>query len=470
MPDTKKKLDALAEQHGLIRGSDIVREAEHRTPPPPRDTSTPEAAETVTERRETLRSLTERLDLMTGTDYARKHEELDKQRQDGDFEIHNVVPGELHGEDGTQFFLARTDYPLDYHQGIIELGAALQSKSEHIAFSAADTELLNFDPRRTLFMDTETTGLAGGTGTVAFLVGAGYFIGDCFRLDQCFMRDFDDEEPMLHYLAGLFDSFDTIVGYNSKSFDLPLLRTRFVQNRIPFRLETSLHYDLVHAARRFWKRRLADCSLGNIERQVLGIHRHGDVPSYLIPEMWFDYLNSRDARPLEGVFYHHRMDILSLVSLTAWVSRSLDESGEHDFEHAEDRLSLVRMHFLQKHYDEVIRHGALFLEAHETSPLRRECLEMLGLAHKRRQGFTEMQQTLELLLDEFPSDIHARIELAKHYEHRTRNLLEAERLCRQAARHTGEAPGAHELAHRLERIQRKLAKGRAPGTDDPDID
>ena len=107
MPDTKKKLDALAEQHGLIRGSDIVREAEHRTPPPPRDTSTPEAAETVTERRETLRSLTERLDLMTGTDYARKHEELDKQRQDGDFEIHNVVPGELHGEDGTQFYRSR---------------------------------------------------------------------------------------------------------------------------------------------------------------------------------------------------------------------------------------------------------------------------------------------------------------------------------------------------------------------------
>jgi tetratricopeptide (TPR) repeat protein len=153
------------------------------------------------------------------------------------------------------------------------------------------------------------------------------------------------------------------------------------------------------------------------------------------------------------------MDILSLVSLTGWVSKSLDEDGGQHFEHAEDQLSVLRMHFVQKHYDEVIPHATRFLEAHAASALRRECLEMLGLAYKRRQRFTEMQEAFELLLDEFPSDIQARIELAKHHEHRTRNLLEAERLCREAADRGGQEVGAHELAHRLERIQRKLAKG-----------
>ncbi|MCA9639376.1 MAG: ribonuclease H-like domain-containing protein, partial [Myxococcales bacterium] len=261
------------------------------------------------------------------------------------------------------------------------------------------------------------------------------------------------------------------VGYNSKSFDLPLLRTRFVQNRVRFQGDSVPHLDLVHAARRFWKRRLQDCSLGNIEREVLGVERIGDVPSHLIPQMWFDYLRSEDARPMRKVFYHHKMDILSLVALTGWLSQCLSAAPGAGFEHNEDRLSVVRIHYRRKAYDAVIEHGWRFIESDERSPLRRECLEMIGMALKRRQRFEEMQQAFDLLLSEFPSDFNARLELAKLHEHRTRDLEQAARLCEEGIaiieaspqgryESTAALSGATVLQERLARLKKKLSKGR----------
>lgn len=472
MADKADKLKALSAQLGLKRGAEIAApaprpEASRPEPPAPRSAEPSGDASPAS-------SLRAKLGLMTGTDLSREREiEYDKQAQ-GDYEIEHIVPGESRGDETEgAFYLVRRDYPLAYAQGVVSLGSALESGAKEIAFSASDAELSDFDPRKALFIDTETTGLAGGAGTVAFLVGVGYFHEDVFRLDQCFMRDYDEEEPMLRFLGELAGDFETLVSYNGKSFDLPLLRTRFIQNRTPCSFEGLLHYDLVHAARRFWRRRLQDCSLGNIEREVLGVRRVGDVPSYLIPQLYFDYLSSRDARPLEGVFYHHRMDILSLVSLTGWIARSL--TAPDGFEHAEDRLSIVRMHFRQKTYGEVVAHGQRFLDGGEGEALRRECLEMVGMAHKRLQQWEAMRDAFEKLLDEFPKDITARLELAKLHEHRTRDLGEARRLCEeglqvyytQLALHRPpdlEEAAATALQHRLARIKRKL--GRAGGDDE----
>jgi uncharacterized protein len=283
------------------------------------------------------------------------------------------------------------------------------------------------------------------------------------------MRDYDDEEAMLQYLAELIGRHEALVSYNGKSFDLPLLRTRFIQNRIPFRGDAVLHLDLVHVARRFWKRRLNDCSLGNIEREILEVQRHGDVPSYLIPSMWFEYLRTRDARPLEGVFYHHRMDILSLASLTGWLSQCLEAPDGAGFEHREDRLSVVRVYFQQRRYEDVCRHAVRFLELEAQTPLRRECLEMLGFACKRLQQWELMEETWEKLVAEFPECMSAYLELAKHLEHRRRDLVRAAELCQQAItffsgrrRSTVRAVYLQEdtdaLERRLARIQRKLGK------------
>lgn len=413
-------------------------------------------------------SILQKHGLMTAAQLQETRKDETVQRRSGGFEISEVLPGELIGEVDDAFYRVRTRFPLEHVHGLLALGETLDADAGKISFSAADPELGDFDPRSTFFMDTETIGLAGGSGTVAFLIGVGFFEDDAFVLDQCFMRDFDDEEPMLRYLDELLRPCSTIVSYNGKSFDLPLMRTRFVQNRIPFRLEGVPHYDLVHAARRFFKRRLQDCSLGNIEREVLGIHRQGDVPGYLIPEMWFNYLNNRDARPLKKVFYHHSTDILSLVTLTAWLSKNLSAPGGSGFEHAEDQLSVVRLHYRQKQYEETVQAATLFLESSENSDeLCRECLEMLAYAGKRLERFDLMQDAWQRILDQFPRHMIARHELAKHHEHRTRDLLLARRLCEEAIamldtrtqlgkHYPYQSPELAAFQKRLARIQKKM--------------
>lgn len=416
--------------------------------------------------RSKLDALLKHRKLMTGAQLVGVRSEEEQQRLTGSFEIDKIVSGRVEGNEESAFYLVREEFPLDHTHGGLPLGAALEADARHIALSACDEELELFDPRTTLFVDTETIGLAGGAGTVAFLIGVGYFCDAGFRLDQCFMRDYDDEEAMLQFLAERFSEAETVVGYNSKSFDLPLMQTRFIQNRIPFRGAACMHYDLVHAARRMWKRRLKDCSLQNIERHILGITRSGDVPSHLIPQLWFNYLRNRDARPLQGVFYHHKMDILSLVALTASLARSLEQPSGDGFHHTEDRLSLVRLHFRQRNYDAVIEHGNRLLEIDERGVLRRECLEMMALASKRRTAWEDMYNYLELCVSEFPSHQPALLELAKLCEHRLRDLVRARDCCQQALDQvTREWHGDPEplpeyqaLQKRLTRIEKKLAK------------
>ena len=468
-PDDEKK-KALFDKLGLISGADYAKKrAEEPAPPPPSPTA-PQAPTGGTMESDSARRLRERLGLMNGLEWRQRREADGVARERGEFEADKVTGGRLvDGKDG-QFLLVRTEYPVEHLHGHTELGAALESDPEHLAFFGNDETLVECNLEKTFFVDTETTGISGGSGTVAFLIGIGRFQNGLFVLDQCFMRDYDDEEPMLEYLAEQFAGCDTVVSFNGKSFDLPLLRTRFIQNRQRFRLDGTMHLDLVHTARRFWKRRLSNCSLGNLEREVLGVRRVGDVSSALIPQLWLEYLHTRDARPLQAVFYHHRMDILSLVTLVGMLSRQLRRADGTQFEHVEDQLSLLRAHFRQRQYDKVVLLGRAFLDQESIEALRRECLEMMGLACKRTARFADMQETLERWHRDFPADAQAAMELAKHHEHRTRDLGRAERVCLETLERLeasarlftamDPAPAHMLLQHRLERIRAKLRKGR----------
>ncbi len=423
----------------------------------------------MTDVQDKLKSLLGTHGVMSGADFRVQAEDFQRRRVAGEFEIDRVASGEVIGDPEDGFYLVRSDFPLDTAHGNMTLGSALDAEARHIAVSANDEELQGFDPETAVFVDTETTGLMGGAGTVAFLIGVGYFRDGVFRLDQCFMRDYDDEEPMLHYLNDLFKEAETLVSYNGKTFDLPLMRTRFITNRIPFRLDSAMHFDLVHAARRFWKKRLGDCSLGNIESAVLGIERHGDVAGAEIPQLWLDYLHTRDARKLVPVLYHHKMDILSLAALTGHLSQTLDAPHGEGFEHEADRLSLLRIHFTQKRYGDVLELADRLLEEAEEKEILQDCLEMAGFAAKRLGQWQRMEDFWRLLVDEFPRHLVARHELAKHFEHRKRDLAAAERLCVEAIQYLETraaleygVAGAKPLAsfqHRLERVQRKLDRG-----------
>ena len=172
-----------------------------------------------------------------------------------------------------------------------------------------------FDVRKCLFMDTETTGLSGGAGTVAFLVGAGYADGDGFVIEQFLMREYADEPELIDRLAGLMDQFDCVCTFNGRKFDMPLLEARFIMCRMRERWREMENLDLLHPARRAWKLRLGSCRLSRIETEILGMPRHDDLPGSEVPERYFEFLKTGDEGLLEDIIDHNRQDIATLVTL-----------------------------------------------------------------------------------------------------------------------------------------------------------
>lgn len=182
----------------------------------------------------------------------------------------------------------------------------------------------------TVFLDLETTGLAGGTGTYAFLCGIGVVSGDEFKVMEFFLEGPAREAGFLDALNSAISPGACLVTYNGATFDLPLLRTRHTMSRIEPAWEGQPHIDLLHHTRRLYRGYLESCSLGSVEKHVLGVRRSGeDIPGYLIPALYSQYLRSGDASPLKGVFYHNELDIVSLAALYCRVARILDGDSEN---------------------------------------------------------------------------------------------------------------------------------------------
>jgi len=235
--------------------------------------------------------------------------------------IEDVLGGELVDTGAGSLLVVRREFPLSYRHGRQALGAALEAPLDLLS-AVARVETPVADARRLLFLDAETTGLAGGTGTYAFLVGAAWLEDDRLVLVQHFMRDFDDEPALLAALWPLLERASGLVTFNGASFDLPLLETRFIMARRRWPA-TLPHLDLLRPSRRVWTSRFADCRLATLEREVIGVARADDIPGALIPALYFDFLRSRRAGPLGRVLAHNRDDILSLVGLLGWFGGAL---------------------------------------------------------------------------------------------------------------------------------------------------
>src|SRR5271167_3657722 len=186
------------------------------------------------------------------------------------------------------------------------------------------------DPSKWLFLDTETTGLAGGTGTYAFLIGLAWWDAGALQVEQLFMRDFTEEYSLLHELAARVAQRPVLVTFNGKSFDWPLLDSRFTMTRSIPTPRLAAHLDLLHPARALWKLRLGSVRLVELERHVLdaphlGWHREDEIISSLIPQLYFDYLRGGSPLPLAGVLKHNQMDLRGLAALYGKINSLLDE-------------------------------------------------------------------------------------------------------------------------------------------------
>ena len=171
-----------------------------------------------------------------------------------------------------------------------------------------------FDPRRILYLDTETTGL-GGSGTVAFLVGMGFLTDEGFEVHQFLMRDYPEEPFLLKHVAAGLGRFDALCTFNGSTFDVPLLESRFLMNRMDRGCLELPHLDLLHMSRRLWKLRLGRCNLSRLEEVILGQPREEDLPGSLVPQRYFDYLKTTNEYLLEDVLKHNAQDIVSLCVL-----------------------------------------------------------------------------------------------------------------------------------------------------------
>src|SRR5580704_16040169 len=181
------------------------------------------------------------------------------------------------------------------------------------------TRLALEDPAKWLFLDTETTGLAGGTGTIPFLVGIAWWDGGGLEVEQLFLREPSEEHSLLTALAERMAERPVLATFNGKSFDWPLLETRYRMTRAIEPPSPAAHLDFLHPARNLWRLRLGSVRLAELERHVLGWNRGCDVMSELIPSLYFDFLRGGPPEPLLPIFYHNQMDLRGLAGLSARV-------------------------------------------------------------------------------------------------------------------------------------------------------
>ena len=293
------------------------------------------------------------------------------------------------------------------------------------------------DPNRWLFLDTETTGLAGGTGTYAFLVGIAWWDAGGLQVEQVFMRDFSEEYSLLHELAARLAERPVLVTFNGKSFDWPLLENRFTMTRSIRAPQLAAHLDLLHPARALWKLRLGSVRLIELERHALdsrrlGWRRDDDISSAMVPQYYFDYLRGGSCEPLVGVVRHNQMDLRGLAALFAKINSLLAaQAPERAGVASLDLFGLSR--FLERRGDagRAREACAQALEFGLPAEIRPRARRELATLAKRRGEYDEAARLWNELLSDPDEVVYACEQLAMHYERRAKDPLRAAELARR---------------------------------------
>ncbi len=266
-----------------------------------------------------------------------------------------------------------------------------------------------WDKTDCVFFDTETTGLSGGVGTVAFLVGAGWFEDNHFVIAQWLMTDYDVEADVLGKTHERLSRAHFWVTFNGRSFDVPLLRSRMLLQRTRLGDDEHVHIDLLHPARRVWRGRLESCSLQSLEREILGFHRPDDIPGAEIPARFFSYLKSRDLRSLEDVIRHNREDIVSLAALFILMAQAVESPEALD---SHDAYGLGLLNEKSSRFEAAERCYRL------SSTGRTLMISQIALAalYKRTARYADAARVLSDAIARHPHLLDARVKLAVIYE------------------------------------------------------
>jgi uncharacterized protein YprB with RNaseH-like and TPR domain len=346
----------------------------------------------------------------------------------------------------------------------------------------------NAPGERTLFVDLETTGLSGGAGTVAFLVGCGWFDMGAFQVRQFLLTSYASERALLSAVADCFAEASLLVTYNGKTFDLPVMETRWLFHRIPPPVDSVRHFDMLHPARRLWRHRAGSsdgpednparlralhdpdaggCRLGTLERVLCGVTRVGDVPGMEIPARYFRFLRSGDARPLEPVLEHNRLDLISLAAVTAHAVH-LAEKGSEGCRDAAEALALGKVYERAGRGDRAIAcYERAIADVSAHVDITAEALYRLGLKLRRDRRFADAAEAWRRILNLKQGRYGRRSQLlgplrrfavealAVHQEHREKDYESARDLALQLL---DETPSPDAARHRIARLDRKIRR------------
>ncbi len=310
-----------------------------------------------------------------------------------------------------------------------------------------------------LFVDLETTGIAGGAGSYAFLVGCGWFDRGRFHVRQYLLSSFASERALLEAVRDVAGEVDAVVTYNGKSFDLPLIETRYLLNRLTTPFADMPHVDMLHHARRLWHGDDEGHRLSSLETSLLGHEREGDVPGFEIPARYFRYVHTGDARPLGAVLEHNRLDLLSLALLTARAAQLLDE-GVTSATTAREALGIGRLYERAGMTSDAL---ACFARAADMGPgVCPDALYAHAVLLRRLRRYEAAASAWQRLLDldDCPSRLvrEAAEALAVHYEHRLRSLPSARHLAMRSLLLDMTHARREAIEHRVARLDRKLAR------------
>ncbi len=391
--------------------------------------------------------------------------------------VADVLDGVWHERGGQRFLVVDRMYVPGYRHGSMTLADGLPPSDgvwprlSLLANRACSDRLL--------FVDLETTGIAGGAGTYAFLVGCGWFAGGTFRIRQFFLSSFTAERALLEALGDLGADAGTVVTYNGKTFDVPLIETRFALHRLASPFGEMPHIDMLHPARRLWRvadRRhvqkdvpddgtsaselSASCRLITLEERLCGYVREGDVAGFEIPARYFRYVHAGDPRPLAAVFEHNRLDLLSLALVTSRAAQLL-EDGPVAARTAREALGMGRLY----------ERGGMMSEAKSSfaraidfdgadAELRAEALRAYALLSRRLRQYDDAadawRRVLGLTDCPRPIEREASEALAVHHEHRRRDFVSARDFTLRLLNVDESMTRRQAATYRLARLDKKL--------------
>ncbi|MDI6697947.1 MAG: ribonuclease H-like domain-containing protein [Candidatus Saccharicenans sp.] len=332
------------------------------------------------------------------------------------------------GGSGQPFLIIENSYNLGARYGQIPLFLGLNIPGQVLAVLARDREFEGLTLSGSVFIDLETTGLAGGTGTVPFLVGLGFFENDSLKIVQYFLNDLAAEGRMLEDLRQLLEEkkFTSVVSYNGKGFDLPLLETRFTLNRMRLALSSLPHLDFLYSARHLWKHKYESCRLYELALNHLGVDRAEDIPSEEIPWRYFQYLRSGDFSLVEPIFYHNQEDLMSLYGVvlagSLLVARTLDQE-EVDIE-ATELLGVGKILERAGQVERSVTYYEKALDKNLPEQVSARVRKNLAQYFKRQKRWEKSIQLWQHLLQN-SEDLECFRELAIYYEHHRKDPEEA---------------------------------------------